>query len=57
MAEINILCVKDIMKNYNLSRSDTYEILRSRGCPLIRGGDGKKYLIEQAAFERFLTQR
>lgn len=56
MQEMTILNTKKIMDLYGLSRAETYEILRSRGCPILRGGDGKKYLIEKGAFEDFIRK-
>lgn len=52
-----ILRASDIMEIYKLTRNETYEILKSKGCPLIRGGDGKSFLVEQSAFEDFLMNR
>lgn len=52
-----ILTAKDIREIYNLTQSDTYEILRSRGCPLIKGGNGRKYLVEKSALEKFIVER
>lgn len=57
MTGIKILNVKAIIDLYGLTKADTYEILRSRGCPLIKGGNGKKYLIEKSAFEDFIRRR
>lgn len=56
MQGTEILNTKKIMALYGLSRSEAYEILRSRGCPIIRGGNGKKYLIEREAFESFIRK-
>lgn len=56
MQGMEILNTKKIMALYGLSRAEAYEILRSRGCPTIRGGNGKKYLIEKEAFENFIRK-
>lgn len=57
--DLIILNAKQIQQVYGFTKQDTYEILRSRGCPLIKGnpGTGKKYLIEKSAFEKFLVER
>lgn len=57
--ETNLVILRpvDIIKLYKLTRNETYEILRSKGCPLIKGGGGKSFLIEQSAFEKFITDR
>lgn len=54
-----MLTAKQIQETYGFTKNDTYEILRSRGCPLIKGSPGsrKKYLVEKGAFEKFLTER
>lgn len=56
---LTILNANKIQEVYGFTKNDTYEILRSKGCPLIRGcpGSRKKYLVEQSAFEKFLTER
>lgn len=51
------LTVKDIVRDYGISSYEAREILRSKGCPLIRGGNGKKNLIEKSAFENFVKDR
>ena len=52
-----ILNAKLIQEVYGFTPNDTYQILRSKGCPLIKGGNGKKYLVEQTAFEKFIVER
>lgn len=56
---LTILNAKQIQELYGFTRDITYEILRSKGCPLIRGsaGSGKKYLVEKSAFENFIVER
>lgn len=54
---IVLLTVKDIVRDYKLSQYEVREILRSKGCPLIRGGNGRKNLIEKTAFENFIKER
>ncbi len=51
---IQILEVKDIVNLYKTPKSRVYEILNIRGCPLIKGGKGKHYLIEKSAFEEWI---
>ncbi|WP_164845543.1 hypothetical protein [Anaerosphaera multitolerans] len=45
------------MENYGLNKSDTYRILHHEDCPIITGGDGRKFLVEKEAFENFLRRK
>lgn len=59
MTSVKLLSVKDIVEIYNLPRSTVYELMHIRidPCPRVKGGKGKRYLVEQSVFEEWLKNR
>ena len=54
---LKLLTTKDISEIYGIPRTTAYELLHIRGCPVVKGGNGKRFLVEQGAFEDWLTKR
>lgn len=54
---INLINVNDIVKIYNISKSTAYELLHTKGCPIVKGGNGKRFLVVQEEFERWLNSK
>lgn len=55
--ELKLLSTKDIYKIYGIPRNTVYELLHIKGCPVIKGGNGKRFLVEQSEFEKWLKNR
>ncbi len=54
---LKLLSTKDISEIYGIPRNTIYELLHIRGCPVVKGGNGKRFLVEQGEFEKWLKNR
>ncbi len=52
--KIELLSAKAICEIYKIPKSTVYELLHQKGCPIIKGGNGKKFLVEKSEFEKWL---
>jgi len=52
--EIKLLTVKDISEIYKIPKNTVYELLHTKGCPIVKGGNGKRFLVEKGEFEKWL---
>lgn len=54
---MEILGIKEIMSIYGFPRNYTYELLNTKGCPVLPRGENGHYRVIRDEFEKWLRSR